>query len=524
MSCIIEVLNEAIYQSAEFYRDYVSETLAETCKAVWQSLKDDDNDIRDEVTGFIEKEAAKYADSKPTLAIYLYSVCLAIAPKPYHIEAGIDILLSKPDYFTKNNLHFYAYQYQCAAFKCKEADSLEVKLKIWQLFKVVYEYFEAEVTADLTPIPMDSRNKNLVVVITEQMLSEGHGPTKTTLDRCKTLITRYNKEVLLITTNEMLTNCGELPFFDQRVGNKNVAFADKEAFEWKGVSVPQLYLNYEMPDVNIINEMLVYIRKLAPSRIVVIGGMSILANLADKMIPAIDVGLSPSELEPSCVRYQTLGKKLEENELYLMEKIGLPKEHAVECIFTSGLKEQEGTMERSLFGIPENAFVMTVIGGRLYEEVDKEFLNMLESIWQDDFFILFLGRFSHNEEVLPKFEKISKAYHIDRVEDILAALELCDLYVNPIRRGGGTSCVEAMFKGVPVVTTAYGDVPANTGEEFIVADYKEMGDTITRYYNDIDFYREKSAIAKKRAEILLDTDGEFVRIMDEVERRERENK
>jgi predicted O-linked N-acetylglucosamine transferase (SPINDLY family) len=31
-----------------------------------------------------------------------------------------------------------------------------------------------------------------------------------------------------------------------------------------------------------------------------------------------------------------------------------------------------------------------------------------------------------------------------------------DIYINPTRRGGGTSAVEALSKGIPVITVNYG--------------------------------------------------------------------
>ena len=81
--------------------------------------------------------------------------------------------------------------------------------------------------------------------------------------------------------------------------------------------------------------------------------------------------------------------------------------------------------------------------------------------------------------------------------------------------------MEAMFKGLPVVTIDYGDVSVNAGKEFCVKDYREMQDKILRYYEDKEYYKEMSKKAKVRTEILLDTETEFVRIMEEAERRER---
>ena len=75
--------------------------------------------------------------------------------------------------------------------------------------------------------------------------------------------------------------------------------------------------------------------------------------------------------------------------------------------------------------------------------------------------------------------------------------------------------MEAVSLGIPVVTTPYGDVAANVGKEFWVESYEEMPELILRYKDDLGFYQKMSDKARKRSEILLDTETEFVRILDE---------
>lgn len=101
----------------------------------------------------------------------------------------------------------------------------------------------------------------------------------------------------------------------------------------------------------------------------------------------------------------------------------------------------------------------------------------------------------------------------------IVRIELCDLYVNPTRKGGGTSAVEAMYKGKPAVSVGYGDVAGIIGEEFCCADYDEMVEIIKRYSADKQFYQEQSERAYKLAEEYLDTDGEFKRILSEYQKK-----
>ena len=76
--------------------------------------------------------------------------------------------------------------------------------------------------------------------------------------------------------------------------------------------------------------------------------------------------------------------------------------------------------------------------------------------------------------------------------------------------------------GIPVVTVSFGDVSTNVGEEFCVQDYQEMQDKIMQYNEDKAYYEQMSKKAKARADILLDTETEFIRVLQEMDRRETE--
>ncbi|MDR1059864.1 MAG: flavodoxin, partial [Clostridiales bacterium] len=98
-------------------------------------------------------------------------------------------------------------------------------------------------------------------------------------------------------------------------------------------------------------------------------------------------------------------------------------------------------------------------------------------------------------------------------QDMLAVCEVCDLYVNPLRAGGGSSVAEAMFKGLPAVTLAHGDVAVGAGPDFCVESYEAMRAQIARYAADRGFYAEMSQKAKSRAAEIMDTDSALAEIV-----------
>jgi DNA polymerase-3 subunit alpha len=62
-------------------------------------------------------------------------------------------------------------------------------------------------------------------------------------------------------------------------------------------------------------------------------------------------------------------------------------------------------------------------------------------------------------------------------------MEICDLYVNPDRLGGGFSIIEAFAKGKPGVYLNRGDVYTAGGVEFAVGSFDEMAEFAKYAFN-----------------------------------------
>ena len=104
------------------------------------------------------------------------------------------------------------------------------------------------------------------------------------------------------------------------------------------------------------------------------------------------------------------------------------------------------------------------------EEVTDDFLKMLRGVLSPQIGVVFIGKFETYEKVAERYPNIRQyMYQLGFCSDILSKLEICDLYVNPTRKGGGTSAVEAMSKGLPTISVSYGDVAGIIGEEVVVA-------------------------------------------------------
>lgn len=515
----IELIFHNIKKELELYADFVSEKLGVQTAALLQLLQTQPETAGEQI---LEELACLCDEQKPMCWVYLQSVVIKQLLRPQMV---LEFLKKVTEHagLTVYNKYFIYGQINNLIFNHPRLDTLENAVAKEELLQRICEEMEEKVALELEPVPEEKRNHRLVVVITAQFLAKEHGPTKTALDRCVTLVRQMGKIVLLINTGELNSLVGMVPFYKAQPGNYLSEYLEYDKQVWKGVEIPFYQSEPIMPDVDEYRALLNHILRLRPGCIISIGGNSLLANMCRHLVPTLAVGCFPSALEASLMRYQTLGRPVNNYDRAYMARRNKPENYAIECVFTSGLKEQQEELYRKDYGLPEDAFVIEIVGARLDEEVTEEFLCMLERTVRKNIYVVFVGVYESFEEKMREHPRLKEASRfLGYQKDALAVAEMCDLYVNPHRRGGGTSCVEAMSRGVPVVTTPFGDVPVNAGEDFWVCDYEEMGERILRYYQDKDYQQHMSQLARQRTELLLDSDREFVRIMHEVERRERQ--
>lgn len=505
------------YMSRE--EDVVTDSMKNDLNYLYNHICNQSEEIIIEVSNFIKNGLQQLNKFETT--VYWYSFLIKINRDAQLFCEFLSFLLLKKE-IEPTVKYFLFYQLKAEMFNYKSLENQQSKSLIWEYFVSIYNGFQKfSVLKDDSYISPEERNSNLILVITEQFLTTTHGPTKTALDRCETIIKHMQKQAVLFNTGEVLSEAGAIPYFGVRSANYISELINMSEQSWKGVKIPYIQFSKGMPDIDVINEILLQIKALRPLCIIHIGGNSILANLCNNILPVISIGLSPSVFEYTCTQFITIGRNITTEDEELLNHMGIKKKRIIESIFTSGLKPQESFINKKQLGIPEDKFIVAVIGGRLDYEITKEFATMINSLKNTKILVTFIGGFRNYAEFAQQMGIDEKSMFLGFQEDMLAVLENIDLYINPLRQGGGTSAVEALFKGIPVVTLPYGDVAANVGDDFCVQDYEQMVQKINEYVEDSNFYTKMAKKAKKRSEILLNTDVEFERIIKEVLERER---
>lgn len=450
--------------------------------------------------------------------VYVYSCLIKLKPEKKYVRE-LCLLILQTEELSWKEVNFIFGQICSILFLHSELYDEELVALNWKILYKAYEMCKKEMNLELAPIPEKERNPDLAVVITDQFLLVQHGPTKTALDRCYVLQKILHKKVLLINTAELLSPEGAVPFVDAKYGNYNSGLLEEQTVSWKGEVFQFYQCEGIMPDIEEMRNLIKAIQKLKPSIIVGIGVVGILSGFINEMIPMVDIGLTQSGCEAALVDYQVIDYNMLDAVKPIIEAMGKDMSYIIPGKFTFSLKEQTEFVARTDFGIRDDAFVLAVVGGRLDDEMDEAFMSFLSDTLRDDMLVVVIGKCETFESKLLKYPELQgKILNFGLCEDVLSRLELCDLYINPTRKGGGTSAVEAMFKGKPVVTVNYGDVAGIVGERFSCGNYTEMGQLINRYYEDKAFYETQAQYARDTAAVYMDSETEFVRIVGEYEK------
>lgn len=143
------------------------------------------------------------------------------------------------------------------------------------------------------------------------------------------------------------------------------------------------------------------------------------------------------------------------------------------------------------------AFVLVTVGNRLTYDCSKEFVDFAVQLLlqHPDFIWVFAGG------AVPDYllEERKRLFLGKRIiirgyeEDLVALYHICDVYVNPMRKGGGLSVAWAMNEGLPVAMTKFmSDGLCWLGEENAVeGGYKKLGQYIVQLWNDGDLYKKE---------------------------------
>jgi len=355
--------------------------------------------------------------------------------------------------------------------------------------------------------------KGCVVIFTDQFLSVKHAPSIRLLDYAYTLKKYYVDEVVII--NSAMTHyyppdylsCGYLMSFMD-------TYSPITSLGYNELEFPFYQTECIMPEISEMAMLVATVRFMEPSMVIGLGQCNVVADLCRGFSKTINMPCT-TEIPVSTSNYLILHREIEERDNELLKYLGKKQMVIPVGYFNYILHDQ--ICENLDAAIKTDAFNLAVVGNRLDDEIDKEFLNMLDTflaIYQDAY-VYFVGSYLHKMNI-ECLSNSNRFVLLGQRDDVCSVLKQMNVYVQPNRRGGGRSAFESMKMGIPIITTDFGDTKYVSHSAFVVDDYNAMLGRLELYHDDVEEYNKAKGYAISRASELSDIREMFARIFDYV--------
>ncbi len=345
----------------------------------------------------------------------------------------------------------------------------------------------------------EGRNKKRIAIFVEQLLSELHAPTKVLLDLLYVLQNEMEFEIkLFVCPSDVQLPDDIWPMaevMNYNVDAKNKAFEfqyEDEVFGGYQINMGETsHVGYSM--------MLDLIYNWNPMFVLNLGGVNPIADLINDFTTLVympvTAGLGVSDAD-ILIRLDKSEKYDEQEKSVSKHQKVLQIEESVPTVF----KKTDNLVRREDLGLPQDKFLIAIVGNRLDMEVDRKFMEMLCSIVDkcENIAFVVIGTVNEMKSLVMEYNLSEKVYYLGYRKDLMSVYECMDLYLNPFRKGGGYSASMAMATNLPVITLPDGDVGENVGQDFVVSNIDSIVDTTIKYVRDKEFYQKMKNNTNKR--------------------------
>nr|WP_247891282.1 glycosyltransferase [Azospirillum aestuarii] len=332
-----------------------------------------------------------------------------------------------------------------------------------------YERFLRQISSRLGAVPAPRRagrpDTGKVVIVTNQFLSDQHQPSRDLLLLAVRLQRDLGRTVLVLNTN-MMPDRYYSPFVPPFAAAVEERLSGEQTMRFEDETVRTLSSTAPGIAAEKVNGFLTAVDAFDPDLVIAFGGSVVVADLLEGVRPLLCIPTTTGQTISLADIVLDFGGRVPPAGEGRLARSWRPFR------FGLSLRRSGDTATRAEFSIPDAAFACIVVGNRLDAEVDGDFLELLDRILDavPQALVLFAG----GAEALPgrlsgrrHAARLRGLGHVDRME---ALLQVCDLFLNPRRTGGGAGAAQALAAGLPVLSHAGGDVASVAGPTFLVAD------------------------------------------------------
>lgn len=361
-------------------------------------------------------------------------------------------------------------------------------------------------------------NYNRIVVISSQLIGLNHGPTRNVMDYCYTLKKKLNKEVFILITYEMPVDQNEnreyvVPGIAYNYFNYIKDMDDEFVIKYQNEVFHGYQCHVNRYNKNKISSILQFVYEWKPFLVYNIGSDNLISDICCRFTMGVSIPCSYN-FPISEAQFLILPRCIEEYDKEIVNYILERKQNIIESIFVYKLKEKVSIYRKVDYGFSDDAFIVAIVGTRLDYEIDKAFSEILNTILEQDenIGIVFIGTFNNFDIIKENIGYSNRVKYLGLQEDVRGVLNISDLYLNPPRKGGGTSAIEAMVEGIPLITLPNCDVNYASENQFLCTDIEDIPELVLKYKNDVNFYNVQSQKAIFQAKKVVNTE----KILNEV--------
>lgn len=351
-----------------------------------------------------------------------------------------------------------------------------------------------------TYIPAGSRNPNRVVIVTEQILALLHAPTTVIYNLAYTFKKYMGYEILIFECPSDYQISPEVWYGARYATSREDIQGMRYDIGYRDEIFTAYHIHMDSPDwIGEYRMMMDTIREWNPAFVLGVGIVNPVLDLVNdfttvaSMAMSINCPVSDSEIlfrltRQEEKREQEYAAALNQNQSQIFMESTLP-------VIAEGQAGEKYNREE--LGLPQDKFVIAIVGNRLDMEIGDKFSELMKSILTEnpDCVFAVIGTVTELREYFEQTEYQERFFYLGYCPDLLGIYSVMDLYLNPERTGGGWSSAMALMAGVPVVTLPNCDVAYNVGEKFVVSGYPEMKAAVNRYMTDSDYMKEMKQYA-----------------------------
>lgn len=467
-------------------RNDVLQEIAERIMYPYVQMRDDEKDIfYAGLTAELQQDAELYS----LVLSAFYFICLD--QRCLHLTEEL-LLSGTLDIFAADNICF-----QMDNIRFRDQSIYSDYRKQRAINRMLLECIEREYSCLPAYTPYGMRERKRIVIETDCLLGFLHAPSRLVMEICKVLQCELGYEVFLLvnmpeTKLERMQQFWFLPY--ERNYNKKVEGDFQISYE--GIQIVGYQLTACADTMQELETVLARIKEWRPFCIWHIGGSGFLHDIYRNMTTVLSMpctdGYSVSEA-PVMVSYMQSNSETVKEQIAYIENQG---QNIVNIKWALEHKGMGKNYSKTDFDLPEDSFLLCVVGNRLKDEMSREFIRMIQQLLSENEKICLFVIGVCPDNIFPNVSKKQVRFLGFRA-DLIDVLKVTDLFVNPPRKGGGGGAARALAMDVPIVTLPGCDVANVVSEDFFVQDLNLMKQRIEKYAADEEYYQRHQEKARE---------------------------